>query len=121
MPLGISMGMRKPGGAVIPDAASQIAAIGCGSAVTVLVDGVTVPGGTATNATQLHTALTVGPWHVLEMRNLNLSTFSLLEFSLLGSYQLGGDIGGVVLCPAQSGATRTAIRQYLGAKVGLSL
>ena len=40
---------------------------------THLVNGVAVPGGTATTAGQLHTALPVGEWCILEIRNLDMT------------------------------------------------
>lgn len=89
---------------------------------TYAVDGVTVP----TTRLALYDALTTGNWHILETRNLNLSAWTggiimggyYPDMSLYG---LKGDIAGVILCPAQDSSTRTLIRQYLAAKVGVTL
>jgi hypothetical protein len=97
------------------------AAATSGSA-THYVDGVVVPGGTATTRGQLHTAMPVGQWHVLEVRNVDLSAVTSLQFgSYAASYFLNGNIGEVILCPAQTDAMRAKIRRYLGNTVGLSL
>lgn len=97
------------------------AAQGAGSGVTHLVNGTAVPGGTGTTATQLNTAMTVGSWLVLEVRNLDLSAWTSFSVSLYPAYFVHADIGGVILCPAQSSSIRANIRRWLGNKVGLSL
>jgi hypothetical protein len=92
-----------------------------GASSTYLVDGAAVPGGTGTTQVQLNTALTVGPWHLLEVRNLDLSAWTAFQISLLTGYFVNGNIKDVILLPAQSDANRSVIRKYLGSKVGLSL
>jgi hypothetical protein len=84
---------------------------------TYAVDGVDV----AATRTALKTALTEAEWHILEVRNLDLSGWSQLSISGYTALFVSGDIGGVILCPAQDDATRTNIRRWLGAKVDLSL
>ena len=69
----------------------------------------------------LHLALTVGAWHVLEMRNLNLLSWANFGVGNYTAFPLNGDIAGVILCPAGDASTRQKNRQYLGYKVGLTL
>ncbi len=79
---------------------------------TYLVNGVAVAGGTATTRGQLHTALAVGPFSILEIRNLDLSTWTDFFTGGLASYRLNGGIAGMVICPAQTNAKRDEIRDY---------
>ena len=82
-----------------------------------LVDGAAI---TATNGA-LHTALTVGAWHILEVRNLDLSAWTAFRLSLYAGYFLNGNIGGVILREVMSTAERNSARTALGSLVGLSL
>lgn len=71
---------------------------------------------------QFNTAMTVGQWIIVEARNLDLSAWTGLGFGARANgFLLNGSIGGIILCPAQSNATRAQIRTYLGNKVGLAL
>lgn len=89
---------------------------------TYAVNGVVVPGGVATTRDQLHTAIPVGEWVVVELRNNNLSAFPSVGFGGYSyGYQLDGDIAGIILCPAGSESVRRKNRQWLGNKVGLTL
>jgi hypothetical protein len=88
---------------------------------TYTVDGVEIPGGVGATAGQLHTALSVGAWHVLEIRNLDLSAFTQLLVSLFSGYNLNGSLGDVVLCPAQTDAVRAKIRRDLARRFGVTL
>lgn len=108
-------------GVVVADSTS--AATNGSGTPTYVVNGIDVPGGTATTRGQLHTATPVGQWCVVEVRNLNLSAAAWNAFGVgaYSSFPLDGAIAGIILCPAQSPETRTKIRRYLGAKVGLSL
>jgi hypothetical protein len=92
-----------------------------GAANTYFVDGVQVGGVHNTTRVQLDTALTVGSWHVMEARDLDLSLFPQLTLGAYSSYMPSVDIAAVIICPAQSNAIRQQIRTYLGQKVGLSL
>lgn len=92
-----------------------------GTASSYLIDGVAVPGGTSVTGGQLHTALTADAWHILEVRNLQLSGWTLLGVGGYSGYPLNASIAGVVLCPAQSAENRTKIRTYLADKVGVTL
>ena len=95
----------------------------CGGTVSTWIDGVALAGGEAATCGQLDTALSVGGWHILECRNMDLSLWTDFKVSdpSLGGYQMQGGIGGVILCPAGDAATRQKNRQYLGNKVGLTL
>lgn len=91
---------------------------------TYAANGVSVNGGlTGTTRAQLHTALPVASWVVLEVRNLNLpagwGSFALGNYG--GGFNLNGDIAGIILCPAGDATARQKNRQYLGNKVGLTL
>jgi len=93
-----------------------------GIIATYTVDGAPINGGLPlVTRGQLEAALPISGWHVIEVRNLNLSTWSSLYFSGFSGFPLNGDIGGIVLCTAQSTGNRNLIRTYLGAKVGLTL
>lgn len=92
---------------------------------TYAVNGVAVNGGAVgTTRGQLHTAITVSAWVVVEVRNLNLSSVNWSAFAFgnyAGLFALAGDFGGMILAPAGSAATRQSNRQFLGNKVGLTL
>jgi hypothetical protein len=88
---------------------------------TFVVNGVPVPGGTATTRVQLNAALPAGGWLIVEIRNLDLSTWTGFGHAGYATFLVSGNYGGVIACAAQSDATRALIRRGLGAKVGLSL
>ena len=107
----------------IAESGSGSGCVGSGAGTpTVWVDGVQLTGGTAVTRGTLHTALTVGDYHVLEFRGLDLSTWTASGFGLYTSYVLNGAQGGILLFPSStSTANRDAARTWLGAKVGLTL
>jgi len=89
---------------------------------TYRVDGVDVPGGAGTTEGQLHTALTVGPWHILEIRGIDMSAWvsaGLGYFS--GGYPGAANYGGHILRDALSEADCARARRYLARKVGVSV
>lgn len=98
-----------------------LAASGVGTLWSYFVDGVQIGGVNTTTAGQLHTAIGSGTWHVMEVRNLNLVAWTQFTLGLYAAFMLNADIGGVILCPAQSADNRNKTRKWLGAKVGLSL
>jgi hypothetical protein len=104
---------------IAADGTSSMA--GVGTAWSVFVDGVQVGGTNSVTCGQLNTALGSGSYHVLEVRDLDLSAWTQFTIGLYTSFMLGADIGGVILPPAQSTANRAALRKWLGARVGLSL
>ena len=107
--------------AISADAAA--ADIGAG-VVTYAANGVSLNGGlTGVTRAQLFTALTVGSWVVIEIRNLDLSAVAWNAFGIgnYTSYFLNGDFGGIILAPAGDATARQNNRRNLGAKVGLTL
>ena len=99
---------------------NSLSAQGCGGNVSFFVNGVAVPGGLVTNGAQLNNALPVGAWCVLEMRNLDLSTFTALQFSSYAANFFNGAIADIVLCPAQSDVMRVTIYNQLAFHAGIS-
>ncbi len=69
----------------------------------------------------LAAAMTVGSWVVVEIRNLDLSAWTILKVSGYSTWFANADYGGLILCPAQSDTMRNNLRRWLGAKVGLAL
>jgi hypothetical protein len=57
-------------------------------------------GGTAVTRGTLHTALTVGDWHILEFRGLDLSAWTAAGFGLYTSYVFPGARGDILLYPS---------------------
>ena len=102
------------------ESAASLTVQGSGTAHSTYVDAAFVGGASAT-AQQLKDALTPGAWHILEVRNLDLSPWTAFGLSNYGGYRLNGGIAGIILCPAGSEATRAKNREWLGAKVGLTL
>ncbi|MES2909839.1 MAG: phage tail protein [Pseudomonadota bacterium] len=94
------------------ESGSAVAAHANAGTPTYLVNGVAVPGGTATTRGQLHTALAVGTFAILEIRNLDLSTWTDFFTGGLASYRLNGGIAAALVVNAQSNAKRTEIRDY---------
>lgn len=108
--------------AVVESGSAGAADDSVGIIATYTVDGAPINGGLPlVTRGQLEAALPISGWHVIEVRNLKLSTWSSLYFSGFSGFPLNGDIGGIVLCTAQSTGNRNLIRTYLGAKVGLTL
>jgi hypothetical protein len=88
----------------------------------VWVDGVQLSGGTSVTAGTLHTALTTGSWHILEMRGLDLSTWTSLKYGDYVTAMLNGARGDILLYPSTaSTADKDAARQYLADKYGVTL
>ena len=107
---------------VIEAASMTVATTSVGANVTYFVNGVPVAGGTGTSRDQLHIAVPVGSWAILEVRNLDLSAWTDIGFGAFNApYNLNANIAAIVLCPAQTDSRRAQIRRALGAKVGLSL
>jgi hypothetical protein len=91
---------------------------GASGAPSYFVDGVEVVGATRDT---LNTAMTTGMWHVLEIRNANLSSWTRFAVSGRVSFYIRGQVADVVAIAAQDSAGRALIRKYLGSNVGLSL
>ena len=105
------------------ESASGSGCVGSGAGTpTVWVDGVQLSGGTAVTRGTLHTALTVGDWHILEFRGLDLSTWTAAGFGLYTSYVFPGARGDIMLYPStDSTADKDAARQYLADYYGVTL
>lgn len=70
----------------------------------------------------LNTALTVGAWHILEFRNLSLSTWDSLGFGGFIYGRFPGARGDIMLFESTaSTADKDAARQYLADKYGVTL
>ena len=105
------------------ESASGSGCVGSGAGTpTVWVDGVQLTGGTAVTRGTLHTALTVGDWHILEFRNLDLSTWTAAGFGLYTSYVFPGPRGDIMLYPSTTPTEdKDAARQYLADYYGVTL
>lgn len=78
-------------------------------------------GGTAVTRGTLHTALTPGAWHILEFRNLDLSTWTAAGCGLYTSYVLNGAIGKIELFASGQDAARDKARARMAAYFGVTL
>lgn len=88
---------------------------------TYYINGMQVPGLAAVTEVALHTAMPEGVPLIFEARNVALDAWT----GLSGGYFSGGYPGsiseyGKIVCPAQSAASRTAIRDYLAGEAGVS-
>lgn len=93
-----------------------------GAVYSYYIDGVNVGNNTMTEA-QVQAALTTAGsgWHVLEIRDLDMSTWTSVFLGYYGGgYNATENLGDVILCPAQSAANRTLIRRIVGTGVGLN-
>jgi hypothetical protein len=95
----------------------SVTASGVGVAFSNFVDGVAV----ANTRQALSDALGIGEWHVLEVRDLDLSGWLSANISGYGGWLIDGEVAGYILCESQSTDVRAQIRRYLGNKVGLTL
>jgi hypothetical protein len=87
---------------------------------TVFVDNVQLPERTMS---ALYDALTVGEFHILEFRGLDLSVWTVAQFGNFAyGYQFKGARGDIMLYPSTaSTADKDAARQYLADKYGVTL
>ncbi len=91
-------------------------------APTVWVDDVQLSGGTSVTAGTLHTALTVGDWHILEFRNLDLSAWTAAAFGRYTGGIFNGPRGDILLYPSTDPTEdKDAARQWLAAYYGVTL
>jgi len=106
----------------IAESGSGSGCVGSGAGTpTVLVDGTQLTGGTAVTRGTLHTALTPGDWHILEFRNLDLSTWTSIGFGLYTSYVLNGGYGGHKVFSNGQDANRDLARAQMAAYFGVTL
>jgi hypothetical protein len=87
---------------------------------TVWVDNVQLINGWAS---ELYTAVTVGDWHIVEFRGLDLSSWVGLGLGLFGiGYNLFGPRGDILLYPSTASTTdKDAARQWLADYYGVTL
>jgi hypothetical protein len=88
---------------------------------TVWVDNVQLTNGWAS---ELHTAVTVGDWHILEFRGLDLSAWTGLGSGGFGytGYNLNGPRGDILLYPSTASTEdKDAARQWLADYYGVTL
>ena len=106
----------------VAESASSAASFNeCGTP-TVWVDNVQLSGGTAVTRGTLASGLTVGEWHILELRNLDLSAWTAARFGAYYTYQFNGARGDILLYPSTASTTdKDAARQYLADKYGVTL
>lgn len=105
------------------ESASGSGCVGSGAGTpTVWVDNAQLTGGTAVTRGTLHTALTVGDYHILEFRGLDLSTWTAAGFGLYTSYVFPGPRGDILLYPSTASTEdKDAARQYLATYYGVTL
>ena len=92
----------------------------CGTP-TVWVDGVQLSGGTAVNADTVNTALTPGPFHILELRGLDLSAWVSLKYGAYPNYVPNCALGGIQLFASGQDANRDKARARMAAYFGVTL
>jgi len=93
----------------------------CGTP-TVWVDGVQLAGGTSVKRNTLAAALTVGDWHVMEFRNLDLSTWAAIKFGNYPGALFNGARGDIMLYPSTASTEdKDAARQWLADYYGVTL
>ena len=92
-------------------------------APTVWVDNTQLTGGTAVAADVLNAALTPGSWHILEFRNLDLSTWTVAKVGAYGfGYNFFGARGDILLYPSTDPTEdKDAARQWLADYYGVTL
>ena len=106
----------------IAESGSGSGCVGSGAGTpTVLVDGTQLTGDTAVTRGTLHTALTPGAWHILEFRNLDLSTWTAIGFGRYTSYVLNGGYGGHKVFSNGQDANRDLARAQMAAYFGVTL
>jgi hypothetical protein len=105
------------------EAGSTYQAVANAGSPTIWVDDVQLSGGTSVTAGTVHTALTVGDWHILEFRGLDLSAWTQLgSAGFGGGYSFPGARGDIMLYPSTTPTEdKDAARQYLADKYGVTL
>lgn len=88
---------------------------------TTWINGVQVPGGTATTAAQLKAAWPLGVWVILELRNVDMSLWAGFFTSMQAGLFAPVNVGEVLVVPSFSIADRNFARTEMGKTVGLVL
>jgi len=93
----------------------------CGTP-TVWVDGVQLAGGTSVKRDTLAAALTVGDWHIMEFRDLDLTLWTSFSFGNYPGALFNGARGDILLYPSTASTEdKDAARQYLADYYGVTL
>ena len=92
-----------------------------GTSSTIWVDGTQLSGGTSVTRGTLEAAVTVGSWHIVEFRGLDLSIWTRLYASGYSSFQLNGALGGIQLFASGQDANRDLARAQMAAYFGVTL
>lgn len=83
---------------------------------TFKVNGVAVPGGAATTEGQLHTAMTVGPWLILQIDGVDASAWTGFGGGYFSAgYPGQADFGEWIICTTPSDALAANIRRSMAA------
>jgi hypothetical protein len=108
-------------GIVLDSTSAALCVIGLGSAETIFVNNVQVGGVHTATRQQVEAAVSFGSYKVLELHDLDMSTWTQFTLGLFAGLMLNADTAQLVLCPSQPTAIRNKLRTYCGAKAGLSL
>ena len=100
----------------------DVTSFGCGTP-TVWVDNVQLTGGTLVTQDTLHNAVTVGDWHIVEYRNLDMSSFTQARFgSAYPGHLFTGPRGDIMFYPSTASTEdKDAARQWLADYYGVTL
>jgi len=89
---------------------------------TVWVDNAQLTGGTSVTRDTLNTALTVGDWHIMEFRDLDLSAWEAATFGNYPGFPANGARGDILLFPSTASTEdKDAARQWLADYYGVTL
>ena len=102
------------------DATAGPASSGAGTP-TYLVNGVAVPGGTATTRAQLAAAIPLNQWCVFEALGIDMSMWPSAAIGAHAALPMGMGFAQGIAYPSGDTATRAKNRRFAGAKVGLTL
>lgn len=88
---------------------------------TVWVDGTQLTGGTDVTRGTLHTALTVGAWHILELRGLDLSSWNQVGIGKYPSAESNSAFGKIFLFSSGQDSNRDKARARMASYFGVTL
>jgi hypothetical protein len=119
--LGLNMSSAEVFG-YCADGVAAASVVGAGSP-TVWVDGVQLAGGTSVLQSTMHTAVTVGDFHIVEWRGLDLSAWTRAKYdAAFPGYSPVGARGDIFLYPSTASTEdKDAARQYLADYYGVTL
>jgi hypothetical protein len=119
--LGLNMSSAEVFG-YCADGVPNASVVGAGSP-TVWVDGVQLAGGTSVLQSTMHTAVTVGDFHIVEWRGLDLSAWTRAKYdAAFPGYSPVGARGDIFLYPSTASTEdKDAARQWLADYYGVTL